>query len=301
MNMVAAAYIGVIIIWSTTPLAIKWSGEGVGFLFGVASRMSIGALICLCLLLVLKRRLPLDRKAIQLYLAGAIAAYGAMLSVYWGAVYIPSGWISVLFGTTPVMTSLIAHLWLKEESLSLHHLAGMLLAIAGLWVIFAQAGSQPGDMAKFGVGLVLLAAFLHSLSTVLVKRMDQQRSIPALTQTTGILLIIVPFFWISWALFGQDWPQQIQAHSLYSILYLGIMGSVVGFMLYYYVLQHVMASRIALITLLTPVTALLLGGWLNSEILTARIWWGTSLILLGLSLYQWGASLMRLLVVSKTR
>jgi len=42
---VPAAYLGVIIIWSTAPLAIKWSGEDTGFLLGVSRRMLIGALL----------------------------------------------------------------------------------------------------------------------------------------------------------------------------------------------------------------------------------------------------------------
>ncbi len=44
---VPLAYLGVIIIWSTTPLAIKWSNETGSFLFGVTGRMALGALLCL--------------------------------------------------------------------------------------------------------------------------------------------------------------------------------------------------------------------------------------------------------------
>ncbi|MGZ8928379.1 MAG: EamA family transporter, partial [Methylobacter sp.] len=40
------AYISVILLWSTTPLAIKWSGEGSGYLFGVTGRMVIGT-VCI--------------------------------------------------------------------------------------------------------------------------------------------------------------------------------------------------------------------------------------------------------------
>jgi len=88
---VPLAFIGVILIWSTTPLAIKWSGEGSVFLFGVTARMVIGASICIVLLRLLNKPLPLNRLAIQVYLAGAVAGYGSMLLVYWGASYIPSG------------------------------------------------------------------------------------------------------------------------------------------------------------------------------------------------------------------
>ena len=50
---IPAAYLGIILIWSTTPLAVKWSGEGPGYLFGVSARMAIGTLLCLLLVQLL--------------------------------------------------------------------------------------------------------------------------------------------------------------------------------------------------------------------------------------------------------
>ena len=55
--MVPAAFAGVVLIWATTPVAIKWSSEGAGFLFGVSSRMVLGAMVCAVLLAMLGRRL----------------------------------------------------------------------------------------------------------------------------------------------------------------------------------------------------------------------------------------------------
>lgn len=55
---VPAAYLGVILIWSTTPLTIKWSGEGVGFLFGVTGRMALGAALCVALIKLLRIDFP---------------------------------------------------------------------------------------------------------------------------------------------------------------------------------------------------------------------------------------------------
>ena len=289
-----AAYLGVVLIWSTTPLAIKWSGEGGGFLFGVASRMSIGALVCLLLLGLLRSGLPLHRQALKLYSAGAVAGYGSMLAVYWGAVYIPSGWISVLFGLTPMATSLFAFAWLGEASLSPTKLLGMLLAVAGLVVIFDIAGDNRGGQHVMGIVLVLVAVLLHAISSVWVKSVNQGLSVAALPQTTGTLLLVTPLFWLSWWLSGSAWPQGLSAHTLASIAYLGLMGSVLGFILFYYVLQHVSASRVALITVLTPLGALLLGHGLNGEPLGPRVWSGSALILAGLVVYQWGRRLLQL-------
>ena len=77
-----------------------------------------------------------------------------------------------------------------------------------------------------------------------------------------------------------------------SIGYLAVFGSVLGFIMYFYVLKHIDASRVALVTLLTPMLALLLGQSLNNESINPAVWVGTFCILVGMSVYQWGARLV---------
>ena len=107
-----AAFSSVILIWSTTPLAIKWSALGVGFSFAVLSRMVIGTMLCWALLLILRVRFPLHRQACLSYLACGLSMFLAMTLTYWSAQYVNSGLISVMFGLSPLITSLAAALWL---------------------------------------------------------------------------------------------------------------------------------------------------------------------------------------------
>jgi len=286
---VPAAYLGIIIIWSTTPLAIKWSGEEAGFLFGVASRMLIGAAVCTLLLLILSRKLPWHREARQTYLAAGLGIYGAMMSVYWGSQYIPSGLISVIFGLTPIVTGVIAAIWLQERSLTASKLAGIFLGIVGLIIIFGT-GVELSEGAVYGIAAVLLAVILHSVSAVWVKSISAR--LPALEVTNGGLLIAAPLYLVTWLLFSDGWPEDISTRTALSISYLAVFGSVLGFIMYFYVLKHIDASRVALVTLLTPVLALLLGQGLNNEIINPAVWIGTFCILVGMSVYQWGARLV---------
>lgn len=281
---VPAAYIGVILIWSTTPLAIKWSAEDVGFIFGVASRMWLGALIVSLLLAVMRRALPLHRRALQTYLAGGLGVFGSMLSVYWASQYISSGLISVLFGLTPIVTGLIAALVLGERAFTLPRLLGTGLGLFGLVLIFAQR-IHFGDHLMLGVGGVLLAVLLHSVSGVWVKSIGAGLS--ALSVTSGSLLFSAPLYFLVWLIFDGQLPQVISPRALGAIVYLGTFGSVLGFVMYFYVLKHMEASRTALVTLITPVLALLLGRQLNQEPLTPEILLGSGCILLGMLIYQW--------------
>ena len=61
------AYISVVLIWATTPLAIQWSSESVGFLFGICGRFILAAIIASVISLLLRRKLPLHTKALQTY------------------------------------------------------------------------------------------------------------------------------------------------------------------------------------------------------------------------------------------
>jgi len=283
------AFVSVILIWSTTPLAIKWSALGIGFSFAVFSRMAIGVLLCVLLLALFKVRFPLHRKAVLAYLAGGLSMFVAMMLTYWAAQFVTSGMIAVLFGLSPLVTSIGAMLWLKEESLTPNKLAGMVLGLIGLWLVF-HGGLDLGASSALGVIAVLLAMTSQSLGLVWIKRIGDDSS--ALAMTLGTLAVALPLFCGAWLLADGHWPSELPARAVAATVYLGTLGSVLGFALYFYLIKNMEAGRVALITLVTPVMALLLGHALNDEIVLPQVWFGTASILVGLGLYHWGARWM---------
>ena len=282
---VPAAFLSVLVIWSTTPLAVKWSTEGSGYLFGVTGRMALGTLFCLLLMLILRTPWPWHKRARMAYIMAAAGIYGAMLCVYWGARYIPSGLIAVLFGFTPLMTAVFAAIWLNERSLTTGRIVGILCALGGLVLVFLQDTLL--DRAFYiGAMVVLLAVCIHALSGVWTKRYTHD--LPALAVTTGGLSLSLPLYLLTWWLLDGHWPTSIPLRTQATIVYLGIVGSAIGFVLYFYMLKHAEASRVALIPLITPVLALIVGQSFNGEIVPAQVWYGTFLILGGLIVHHWG-------------
>ncbi|MGD2075152.1 MAG: DMT family transporter [Gammaproteobacteria bacterium] len=282
---IPAAYIGVILIWSTTPLAIQWSGDGVGYLFGITSRMLLGAMVGLMVAGLFSIRLPWHAAARRTYLAAGLGAFFAMTAVYWSSQFIPSGWMSVLFGLAPIITGLLATFLLAERTLDAARLAGILLGLAGLAIMLL--GSQRlGPHAAWGIAGMAFSVTAYSASAVAVKRIGAD--IPALATTIGGLLVAVPLLLVLYWLSGEPLPAVVPRRALLAIIYLGMVGSVLGFALYYYVLRHVEATRVALITLITPVLALLLGHVMNGEALQLEAVLGTAAILSGLLLFEYG-------------
>lgn len=281
----ALAYTTVILIWSTTPLAIRWSSLGGGFSFALLTRMLIGLALALCLIAAWRIGLPLHARARRSYLAGGLGTFGAMLCTYWGAQYIHSGLISVLFGLTPLMTGILASLWLGEKALQPGKVAGLLLGVTGLALIFATGGETGSGNALPGLIALVLAVLIYSASLVWVKRIGDDS--PPLATTAGTLLVAVPLFVLTWLALDGNMPAAVPTQAWLAIAYLGVFGSVLGFALYYYLIKHMEAGKVALITLITPVLALLMGNLLNNEVIETRVWLGAALISLGLALHQW--------------
>ncbi len=284
-HRVQASYLAVVLIWSTTPLAIQWSATRVNYLFGVTARMVIGLVISLLLLRVMGLSLHRERRAVLTYLAAGLGVYGAMICVYWGARFIPSGWISVLFGLTPIFTGIMARRFLGEQALGGLRLVGVFLGIAGLVAVF-WGSLRFSPTAWLGVAAVMVSVSLHSVSTVWTKAIGWQGH--GLEITAGALVVSVPLYLATWGMSGEHWPDTLPLKATLSIVYLGSVATVLGFGAFYFVLRHVAATRVALLTLMTPIIALWLGRWLNGEELTWAVILGTGLILSGLMLYEFG-------------
>lgn len=101
---------------------------------------------------------------------------------------------------------------------------------------------------------------------------------------------------LTWLLADGHWPALIPARAAAAIVYLGVIGSVIGFMLFYYVLRHLEATRTALITLITPVSSLIIGHLLNREPLSGQVIAGTGLVVSGLLLYEYGSAITNRIV-----
>ena len=288
---VPAAYLGIILIWSTTPLTIQWSTQGVGFTFAVLARMVIGLGTAILILLVGRTRFPLHARAIQAYIVGGLGLFTSMALTYWSARFIHSGLISVMFGLAPLMAGIMATFLLGEKSLTPWKVFGTLLGVAGLGVIFLHGGSLGGEHFLQGLATLLCSVFFYSAGLVGLKRIGDDS--PPLATTVGALGVATPLFALLWLAADASVPAVVPWRSGMAIVYLGVFGSTIAFTLYYYVIKHMSTTRISLITLITPVLALLLGSLFNNEHITPGLAWGTALILLGLAAHQRDALLPR--------
>lgn len=280
---VKLAYLGVVLIWTTTPLAIKWSSTELSFIFSLSARMSIGLVFLLWLLILRGRKLPWHRLAIASYFAASLQLFLSMAITYRASQWIPSGWMSVIFGLTPFFTAILATIWLHEKSLSPLKIFAYLLGLLGLSAMFKSA-DELNQQAIWGVTAILVAALIQCISSIWVKKLNAH--ISAIELITGGLLVSMPGYWLCWYWLDGSIPQTVSVTSLWCIVYLGLIATIFGFSWYFFVLSRLAATQVAMINLMTPVLSLWLGNTVNHELITPTVIVGTSIILLALIIYQ---------------
>lgn len=280
------AYVFVVLIWATTPLAIQWSSDSLSFIAAAVARMSIALAIALLVHALLRKSLATYWQHRHIYFAASIGIFPNMPVVYWGVQFIPSGLVAVIFAMSPFVTGLMTLWLLKQNPFTFRKLVALVLALAGLVVIFYHQ-LQFNTRSVYGIASILLSCVLFSFSSVWVKKLTQEEtvSLDAFHQACGALLFSLPGLVLSWWLMDGVLPQQLSVKSGVSIIYLSIMGSLVGAALFFFILQRLSATAVSLITLITPVLAIIIGKQLANEALSPQTLFGVTIVLLALLLY----------------
>lgn len=279
---VGSRYILLVLIWSSTPLAVVWSVQDLHPMWALTARFVLAAALAYVICKVIRLALPLHKLALQSYIAGSLSLLGAMLLTYMAAPYLASGLISLLFGFAPLVAGLMSYIWTKEQHLFAEQWLGMLIAVLGLG--FICLSGERAFVQPVGIGLIFLAVLCYVGSMFWVKSI--QANLHPLVQTTGSLVISAVGIVLLMPLFWQHLPTHLPSTlTIMAILYSVVVASIIAMLCYFDLVQRLNPSTVALTTVLTPVLALLWGVWFNHEHIGAGVINGVGIVLLGLILY----------------
>lgn len=292
---IPAAYTAVILVWATTPLGVVWSSETVHPILAALLRMIMAAALGVVLLKWRGIALPWHKQARRLYALSCIGVFGGMFCTYLAAHYLSSGVVSVMYGLTPIFSGLLAGFLLEDQDFGARQWLATLISLGGL-VLVCSSNLVITDSRA--VLLLLLGVMLFSTSAVMVKRESNQAGgtdIHPFAVALGAIVMSIPAYSLAWLLMehGELHSEQWGLRSILAIIYLAVFGSLIGFFSYFYVLRHLAASTVALITLITPVFAVAMGHIFNQEVLEPSLIFGGLLVIAGLLVYFWGGKLLR--------
>jgi drug/metabolite transporter (DMT)-like permease len=211
-----------------------------------------------------------------------------------GQQHIPSGLAAVVNAATPVFMVLTAHLLTTDEKLTPNRLAGTLAGLLGVAILAGPALLDAGQgQEALGIALCLGACLSYGLCGVWSRRLKRV-DLPPLGAAAGQCLCSALMMAPLALAIDQPWalPTPPLAAVL-ALVVLGIFATALAYALFFGILARAGATNTSLVTLLVPVTALLLGAFVLEEALAPRHLAGMAVIALGLLLID-GRVLARL-------
>jgi drug/metabolite transporter (DMT)-like permease len=271
------------VVWGSTWLVIRTGLEAMPPLFGAGIRFVVAGLVMAALVPWLRAREGGERPPLVVVLVQAVTQFaGNFALVYWCETVIPSGLVSVLWATFPLMMALTGHFVTRSERLHGRQWFGLLLAFGGVASLFGTDVASVGPRAVVMGLLLLLGPLGVTFSTVLIKRRASGAS-SLLLNRDSMLIGAVILLALS-ALLERGSAIHVTPAAIWSVLYLAVFGSVITFGAYIWLLRTVPAYRLSLVSYVTPVLALLLGSAVGNEPFGATTLLGTVLVLSGVAL-----------------
>lgn len=280
----AGAFLLLTAIWGTTWAAIRLGLEGLPPFTAVSLRFLIAGSVLLALVPVFGVRFSWSRRELGLWLAnGALAFCASYGIVYWAEQFIPSGLAAVLFATYPLFVAVLAHVALPGERLPPQAVFGLLLGFLGVALIFSDDLRALGGENVRAVALVFLGSpIVSALATVAVKRWGA--GIHPLS-LTAVPMLITGVLMGALALAVERQVELVfDPRSLGALVYLAIPGSAVTFTVYYWMLAHAAATRVALIAYTIPIVAVVTGALAFGEPVRARLLLGGAVVLVAVAI-----------------
>lgn len=280
MNLIV--WLVLCLIWGSTWLFIKLGLRDLPPFTFAGTRFLLASVILWAIVIAWRRPLPKTRRDwLKLAWIGSVSIALNFGLIFWGEQHINSGLAAVLQATIPAFGLIFAHFYLPNERLTARKLAGAGVGLAGVSLIFYDQMKVEGVAALQGSLALLLSSICVAYSNVFIKARCQHidSSVIAAGQMVwGFLPLLV----LGVVLEGDPFDHRWSLQAAQALAYLALVGSVLAFLLYFWLVTKIEVTKTMLISLVTPVTALLVGKLALDERLSWRVAAGSAAILAGI-------------------
>ena len=275
------------IIWSSSFLWIKIAIEEMGPMTLVAYRVLFGLLFGIAVIIIQREKMPRTLKAwTPLLVLGLTNVAIPFFLISWGEKTIDSGVASILDATVPLFTIVVAHFLLHDDKMTVQKVVGLLIGFAGVVVLMSKdIGTSAGSL--LGQGAVILASAFYAGSSIYARKFTEDT--PGIFRSMGPLVSATAVMWLASFFFESPVHVPDQPIIWIALLWLGILGSGVAFVMVFYLIHEIGPTRTTMVTYLFPLGGVTLGVIFLHETLTWEIVVGAVLILASLVVANWSS------------
>ena len=268
------ALLALYIVWGSTYLAIRFAVETIPPFLMAGTRFLVSGAILLIWRRAAGDAMPTPRQWRSTAIVGILLLLGGNGLVSFAEKRIASGVAALIVGTVPLWLVLIEAIRLGGVRPSPLAIFGLLIGFGGIYLLVGPEDLNSASLQfdAFGVGTVVLAAFLWSLGSIYSRGADLPTSS---LMATGAEMLTGGFVILAFSASIGEWKDfnfsVVTTSSWIGLVYLITFGSMVGFVSYIWLLQNAPVSLVATYAYVNPLVAVFLGAWLANETLNARI------------------------------
>ncbi|MAS13940.1 MAG: EamA family transporter [Nitratireductor sp.] len=272
--------LGLTLTWGVNQVAIKLANVGFNPMLSMFLRSAVATL--LVFLWCRYRGIHLFERDGTLrpgILAGLLFGFEFIL-VFLGLDYTSAARGALMLNTMPFWVLLGGHFFLGEKMSALKF-GGLLLAFAGVVLVFSDSLSLPGPDALFGDVLCLVAGIAWAATIVVIKQSSLSNAGAEKTllyQLSVSAIVTVPFI-----PFGGPLLREVSALAISALAFQAVFVVSFTYLVWFWLMRRYPASGLSSFAFLTPVFGVLSGGLLLGEPLTIKILLALCLIAIGLT------------------
>ncbi len=242
----------------------------------VAFRVLFGLIFCIIVIFIMRVPLPRNIKTWRpILILGVTNLAIPFFLISWGERSVDSSVAAILDSTVPLFTIFIAHFFLDDDKMTLPKIFGLLIGFTGVVILLSKdIGSSAGS--AIGQAAIIIASVFYAVSGVYARKSTQ--NVPGILRSTGPLLSASIVMWLAVLTTGNDVHFPAMGLTWIALLFLGIVGSGLAFILAYYLIHEIGPTRTSMVTYIFPLGGVLLGAIFLHEVLTWQLLLGGLLI-----------------------
>lgn len=266
-------------IWGSSFIFMRATVEDFGPIVLIAIRVGIAALCLLGFLVAKKRWQEFIQHWKSLFFIGLVNSALPFSFLAYASLSLNAGLLSIINAITPIFTALIAHLWLKDKMTKLQSL-GMIIGMLG--ITFLVWDKISWDAVSW---LPIAASIMTTVSYGIAANSTKKylKDVSTMTATAGSLFFATLFMLFLSLFFLPDFTTIPSLSWAYAII-LGVVCTAFAYLLFFRLIQNIGPAKATTVTFIIPIFSFVWAYLLLDEVVTARMWIATAIILLGTGL-----------------
>jgi drug/metabolite transporter (DMT)-like permease len=273
-------------VWSASFLWIKMALAEIDPFTLVAWRVLFGLLFAGGAVFLQRKAWPRDWAGwLPFLILGVTSVAIPFILITWGELSIDSAVAAILNATVPLFTIVIAHLFLQDDRMTVQRVIGLFIGFLGVIVLLSEDLLAGVHGSALGQGAVILASIFYAASSVYARRKTQ--SAPGLVRGAGPLVSATIVMWMIAPVIESPFRIPQLPITWIAVLWLGVLGSGLALILWYYLLHEIGPTRTGMVTYIFPLGGVILGVIFLNEHLSWQLAVGAVLIISSIVVVNW--------------